>query len=89
MFTYTILNKAGFRFSPTNPAAAHDDRLRGIARFGPFKRVTGAPQLAFVFPTGYRDAANTLYLALRNGIGLFKGLPSVFKVQLEREQQFR
>lgn len=86
MFTYTILNKAGFRFSPTNPAAAHDDRLRGIARFGPFKRITGAPQLAFVFPTGYRDAANALYLALRNGIGLFKGLPSVFKVQLEREQ---
>ena len=86
MFTYTLLNKPGFRFSPTNAAASHEDRLRGIARFGPYKRVETEPQIAFVFPTGYRDAANTLYLALRNGIGLFKGLPSVFKVPLEKDQ---
>ncbi len=86
MFTYTLLDKPGFRFSPTNPAATHEDRLRGIIRFGPFKRIENPPRIAFVFPTGYRDAANTLYLALRNGIGLFKGLPSVFKVPLEKEQ---
>jgi len=86
MFTYTSLTKPGFRFSPENPTAVSDDRLRGIVKFGPYKRVNHAPRIAFVFPDGYRDAANTLYLALRNGLGLFKGLPSVFKIPLEKTQ---
>lgn len=86
MFTCTLLHKSGFRFSPDDPQAIHEDRMRGIIRFGPYRRVTGTPQLAFVFPDGARDAANTLYLALRNGVGLFKGLPSVFKIPLEKEQ---
>ena len=60
--------------------------MRGIVRFGPYRKVTRAPRIAFVFPDGYRDQANALYLALRNGIGLFKGLPSVFKVPLEKDQ---
>jgi argonaute-like protein implicated in RNA metabolism and viral defense len=86
MFPYTLLNKSGFRFSPTNPAAIHDDRMRGILKFGPFRRVEKSPQIAFVFPKAYREAANTLYLALRNGIGFFKGMPTVFKVPLEKDQ---
>jgi argonaute-like protein implicated in RNA metabolism and viral defense len=86
MFAYTVLNKTGFRFSATNSTAVHDDRMRGIVKYGPFKRVEGAPRFAFVFPKAYRDAANTLYLALRNGIGFFKGMPTVFKVPLEKDQ---
>jgi argonaute-like protein implicated in RNA metabolism and viral defense len=86
MFTYSLLTKPGFRFSPDDPHSVSDDRLRGLVRFGPYKRVTKAPRMAFVFPEGYRDSANTLYLALRNGLGLFKGLPSVFKVPLEKTQ---
>jgi argonaute-like protein implicated in RNA metabolism and viral defense len=87
MFTYTTLQKSGFRFSPDDPQMVHDDRLRGIIRFGPYRRIAiNAPRLAFVFPEGYRDAANSLYLALRNGIGAFKGLPSVFKIPLEKDQ---
>jgi hypothetical protein len=66
---------------------AHDDRMRGIIKWGPYRKIAiQTPRLAFVFPEGYRDAANSLYLALRNGIGAFKGLPSVFKVTLEKEQ---
>lgn len=60
--------------------------MRGIIRFGPYRKVMNPPNIAFVFPDGYRDQANALYLALRNGIGLFKGLPSVFKVPLEKHQ---
>lgn len=86
MFTYTLLTKPGFRFSPDNPLAVSDDRLRGLVKFGPYKRVTDIPRIGFVFPDGYRDAANDLYLALRNGLGLFKGLPSVFKIPLEKTQ---
>jgi argonaute-like protein implicated in RNA metabolism and viral defense len=86
MFTYTLLHKSGFRFSPDGQEAVHEDRLRGLIRFGPYRKVVNPPQIAFVFPDGYRDQANALYLALRNGIGLFKGLPSVFKVPLEKDQ---
>lgn len=87
MFTCTALHKSGFRFSPDDPQMVHDDRLRGIIRFGPYRKIDKpAPRLAFVFPDGSRDAANALYLALRNGIGAFKGLPSVFKIPLERDQ---
>jgi len=65
----------------------HDDRLRGIIKWGPFRKAAvQKPRIAFVFPEGYRDAANSLYLALRNGIGAFKGLPSVFKIPLEKDQ---
>jgi argonaute-like protein implicated in RNA metabolism and viral defense len=86
MFTYNLLHNSGFRFSPDSPEAVHEDRLRGIIRFGPYRKVMTSPKIAFVFPDGYRDQANSLYLALRNGIGLFKGLPSVFKVPLEKHQ---
>jgi argonaute-like protein implicated in RNA metabolism and viral defense len=87
MFTYNVLQKTGFRYSPTDTSMVHDDRLRGLIRFGPYRRIVEAsPRLAFVFPDGYRDQANSLYLALRNGIGAFKGLPSVFKIALEKDQ---
>jgi argonaute-like protein implicated in RNA metabolism and viral defense len=41
-----------------------------------------------VFPEGYRDYANNLYLALRNGIGYFKGLSTLLKVPLDKDQVF-
>ena len=89
MLTYTCLKKSGFRFSPDDPQMVDDDRSWGIIRFGPYRRIAiNAPRLAFVFPEGYRDAANSLYLALRNGIGAFKGLPSVFKFALEKDQVY-
>ena len=84
MFTHSLLTKPGFRFSPDDPLSISEDRLRGIVKFGPYQKVSGVPRIAFVFPDGYRDAANTLYLALRNGLGLFKGMPSVFKIPLEK-----
>ena len=86
MFTHSLLTKPGFRFSPDDPVAVSEDRLRGILKFGPYQKVAEVPRIAFVFPDGYRDAANALYLALRNGLGLFKGMPSVFKVPLEKSQ---
>lgn len=88
MFTYTLLNKSGYLFSPGDPTAVHEDKMRGIIKFGPYRKVTHTPKIAFVFPEGHRDSANRLYLALRNGIGLFKGLPNVFRLPLEKEQVF-
>ena len=86
MFTHSLLTKPGFRFSPDDPLAISEDRLRGIVKFGPYQKVSGSTRIAFVFPDGDRDAANTLYLALRNGLGLFKGMPSVFKIPFEKGQ---
>ncbi|HXM80421.1 MAG TPA: Piwi domain-containing protein [Burkholderiales bacterium] len=64
------------------------DRFRGLQQFGPYKALPldRAPRFSFVFPTEYRDDANKLYLALRNGIGYFKGLERTFRLSLQKDQ---
>jgi argonaute-like protein implicated in RNA metabolism and viral defense len=88
MFDARIYRNVGFRFSPQTREHTHLDKLRGLVKFGPYKPITIEPRIGFVFPDGYRDYANNLYLALRNGIGYFKGLSTLFKVPFEREQVF-
>ena len=41
-----------------------------------------------MFPTEFRDHANTLYLALKNGIGYFKGVETVFRLRLNKDSVF-
>ncbi|HTV59437.1 MAG TPA: Piwi domain-containing protein [Verrucomicrobiae bacterium] len=48
-----------------------------------------APRFGFVFPTEYRDYANRLFLALKNGIGAFKGVETTFRFPLTRDQVFQ
>ncbi len=69
-------------------SGSSNDRFRGLQQFGPYRplSVQHAPRFGFVFPTEYRDDANKLYLALRNGIGYFKGLERTFRVPLQRDQ---
>ncbi len=64
------------------------DRFRGLQQFGPYSPLPldHAPRFGFVFPTEYRDDANKLYLALRNGLGYFKGLERTFRVSLQKDQ---
>jgi len=66
------------------------DKFRGIQEFGPYQEtvVKGPPRFGFVFPSQYRDQANRLYLALKNGIGYFRGVESAFRFSLGREQVF-
>jgi hypothetical protein len=65
------------------------DKLRGLLAFGPFRGLaTNNPQLGFVFPNESRDQANRLFLALKNGIGLFRGVENTFRFALSREQVF-
>ena len=87
MFNARIYRSSGFRFSD-EPGATHSDKLRGLVKFGPYRGIQGKPKIGFVFPEGYRDHANNLYLALRNGIGYFKGLGSWFRVPFEKDQVF-
>jgi hypothetical protein len=86
MFKYWRLERSGFRFSPSNSRAVHNDRMRGMITFGPYRALNQPPTLAFVFPDGSRDAANQLYLGLRNGVGPFPGIQNLFRVKLERDQ---
>jgi argonaute-like protein implicated in RNA metabolism and viral defense len=86
MFEYWRLEPSGFRFAPNNDSAIHNDRMRGMITFGPYRTLSRPPTLAFVFPEGYRDAANQLYLGLRNGVGPFPGIQNLFRVKLERDQ---
>jgi hypothetical protein len=46
------------------------------------------PKFAFLFPTEYREKANSLYLALKNGVGYFSGVENVFRYSLRRTSVF-
>jgi hypothetical protein len=65
------------------------DKLRGLVTNGPFQRLTSErPRFGFVFPQESRDSANKLFLALKNGIGLFRGVENTFRFTLSTEQVF-
>jgi len=65
------------------------DKLRGLVEFGPYRALANEPIFGFVFPTEYRDYANRLFLALKNGVGSFKGVESTFRFRLTKEQVFQ
>jgi len=63
------------------------DRFRGLQQYGPNRPLgTKQPRFCFVFPSEFRDDANRLYLALKNGIGYFKGLERTFRFSLQKDQ---
>ena len=66
------------------------DKLRGLQEFRPYQEIATnkPPRFGFVFPSKYRDQANRLYLALKNGIGYFRGVESTFQFPFQREQVF-
>lgn len=66
------------------------DKLRGLQELGPFRSVPDAssPRFGFVFPNESKDRANALYLALKNGIGYFKGIENTFRLRLEKDFVF-
>lgn len=68
---------------------SRSDKLRGLLDFGPYRDLTGKPTFGFVFPNEYRDYANRLYLALKNGIGSFNGVESMFRFPLSKDQVFQ
>jgi len=61
--------------------------MPGLLEFGPYQKAAtiGSPRFGFVFPSEYRDQANRLYLALKNGIGYFRGVENTFRFPLARE----
>lgn len=67
----------------------HSDKLRGLKELGPFLALNNErPRFAFLFPREYRDRANSLYLALKNGIGYFGGVENFFRFTLKRSDVF-
>jgi hypothetical protein len=66
------------------------DKFRGLQEFGPYQGAIfkGSPRFGFVFPSQYRDQANSLYRALKNGIGYFRGVESAFRLPLRTDQVF-
>lgn len=63
----------------------HASPLRGLKAAGPYKHgdCPRKPRLLFVFADEFKDLANRLFLALRNGIGPFQGVEPVFRFSLE------
>jgi hypothetical protein len=66
------------------------DKFRGLQEYGPYKPIPNndRPRFGFVFPQGYNERANQLYIALKNGIGYFRGVESAFRFRLSRDQVF-
>jgi Piwi domain len=66
------------------------DRFRGLQELGPYRPplVGDRPNFGFVFPSEYREQANRLFLALKNGLGYFRGVENAFRFLLRREQVF-
>lgn len=87
MYTARILPPVKYRFGN---GVGHD-KFRGLQTFGPYKKPSfdSEPIFGFVFPSEYRDIANKLYAALKNGAGYFKGIPSAFQLSLSKNQVFQ
>ena len=66
------------------------DKLRGLQELGPYQQLpmTRPLRFGFVFPSESRDHANSLFLALKNGIGYFKGIERVFRLSLSKDSVF-
>lgn len=87
MFEHEYLRDCHFRFN-NEPGAIHQDRLKGLLKYGPFRQIPQSPRIAFVFPEGKNNYANRLFLALKNGIGAFKGVESLFRMEFSKESVF-
>jgi hypothetical protein len=79
-----------FLFGSGSAAATHTEKYRGLQRHGPYRplALTGGPRLGFVFPTEFRDAANRLFLALKNGVGYFRGAESLLHMPITKDNVF-
>lgn len=84
MFSARVLPPVILQFGQGGRGA---DRFRGLQRFGPFAPIPGGarPRIAFVFPSGHRDHANTLYFALRNGMRYFRGVEDTFRYVIDKD----
>jgi hypothetical protein len=58
--------------------------FQSLKASGPFSagECPADPTVLFVFPQNYRDQANRLFLALKNGVGPFPGVERLFKFRL-------
>jgi hypothetical protein len=80
-FTYQRLPRPSYLFANDQRFAS---ALSGLRVAGPYSvgDCPKEPRILFVFPDELRDKANQLFLALKNGVGPFRGTESLLRVQL-------
>ena len=80
-----------FLFSRHDERSVSLDKFRGLQRFGPYQLppLDRPPLIGFVFPKHLRDLANRLYMAIRNGVGPYRGFANMFRLPLEKSQVFQ
>ena len=62
-------------------------KIDGLIKLGPYKPLQKhKPVFGFIFPEKYREDARRLFSALRDGIGMFRGLPNWFQVAFNKDQ---
>ena len=89
-FPLRCITTPHFRFNLSSDDAVSSDKFRGLQKYGPYQLPTvQRPLIGFVFPKQLRDLANRLYLAIRNGVGPYRGFATMFRLPLEKEQVFQ
>lgn len=65
--------------------------LQALKSAGPYEmgECPSEPTLLFVFPEEYKDQANRLFLALKNGVGPFPGTERLFRFKLTAKRALR
>lgn len=85
---YSQLPETQYWVGGDNRAAS---ALSGLKSHGPLRQgdCPNLPRILFVFADEFRDHANRLFLALKNGIGPFRGVKRLFKFSFERDHVIR
>ncbi len=79
--SYELLPRPRFLVGQGHVASS---ALGGLRSHGPYatNECPADPRILFVFPDELRDKANRLFLALKNGIGPFRGTAALLRFQL-------
>lgn len=81
-----ILDPVHFQFHDDQIST---DKLRGLRQYGPYLPLdVQEPCCGFVFPSGCSGYANRLYVALKNGVGYFRGVENTFRYTLRKDRVF-
>ncbi|MCW9705772.1 Piwi domain-containing protein [Fodinibius salsisoli] len=80
------LNKRRFIFDENKPTS-NIGQYQGIRKYGPYKGLDNPEEIEylFIYPSGNNNSANSLYFALKNGLGSFPGIESYFKMSINKD----
>jgi len=76
-----------FNLADTQETVQSLGQYQGIQKCGPLERIKSKEQVRylFIYEENRRDVANKLFFALKNGVGSFPGIESLFRMPIANE----